>query len=135
MNPVYQDPSITPGNCLQAAVASLFELPIGMVPHFYQGCTEATHFEGHERFRRWLAQLGLMPREVDVVDKGHGPQPAWDFPHLACGKSPRGLYHVVIRKGFEIIHDPHPDGGGVDLESVTELHVCDPALIVPRGVR
>lgn len=29
------------------------------------------------------------------------------------GESPRGNNHVVIAADGEIIHDPHPDGGGL----------------------
>lgn len=37
-----------------------------------------------------------------------------DNPYIASGKSPRGNYdHAVIMQRSEIVHDPHPDGGGI----------------------
>lgn len=128
---LHDDPAGRFGNCLQAAVAALFELEIDDVPHFYEDAKSATNHDpvGYKRFLDWFEDRGLHPREVAVVDRGAGPQPAWVWPHLAFGKSPRGVEHAVIRQGFDIIHDPHPDGGGIEVRSVLEILVSDPTKL------
>jgi len=90
------------GNCLQAAVASIYELPIEAVPHFVQ-------------FQRWGEALKLY-----VEDRG-AQLLLWtrdepkDRPLLAFGKSPRGDFrHAVVWQKGKMIHDPHPDGTGLD---------------------
>jgi hypothetical protein len=37
-------------------------------------------------------------------------------PYIASGKSPRGVDHVVIYQSGKMIHDPHPEGGGVEVK-------------------
>ena len=96
-------PGVRRGNCLQAAFASLFELPLEAVPHFvaeddWWGCLE-----------RWLAARGLLPVWVP-----HSDVIPWGIPYLATGVSPRGEFkHVVIEQNGELIHDPHPEGTGL----------------------
>lgn len=129
MQTFFRDEHGEPGNCVQASVASLLELPLEAVPHFFAGKDETNYHEGWVMFTDWFEALGIYPREIQVKDEGHGPHPAWTWHHLASGKSPRGIDHMVIRSGFDIVHDPHPDGGGVELENVTELHVFDPTKL------
>lgn len=128
MRPVMQtilhgDPDGRAGNCLQAAVASLFDLPLDAVPHFYEDCTPENHQHGWLRFEKWLETFGLYPREV-LVD----PRAPWapSYLHIASGMSPRGVCHAVLHTGFQLTHDPHPDGGGVQVTDVIKLEVCDP---------
>ncbi len=33
--------------------------------------------------------------------------------YMAWGTSPRGIKHSVIYSKGKLVHDPHPDGGGV----------------------
>lgn len=59
---------------------------------------------------------------------------------IACGKSPRGNWqHAVvgvIKAGFvfEMIHDPHPDGTGLDgnPEYLEFFVALDPSRLVKR---
>lgn len=94
------------GNCLQAAVASLFDLPLDDVPHFID--------EGN---RWWIAlQDWLRPRGLHCVYSSASSieiaQPGY---YLMVGKSPRhDQAHVVIAKDGEMVHDPHPDGTGLE---------------------
>lgn len=114
------------GNCMQAAVASLFELPLEDVPHFFEDAIADDGVNGWNRFRQWFKSLGIYPRQTMIgIDEA---QPAWDFPHLVSGISPRGLQHMVVHQGLDMIHDPHPEGGGVIADTIWELLVCDPAL-------
>jgi len=98
----FEEGSQVLGNCLQAAVASIYELPIEAVPHFVQ-------------FQRWGEALKLY-----VEDRG-AQLLLWtrdeprDRPLLAFGKSPRGDFrHAVVWQEGKMIHDPHPDGTGLD---------------------
>lgn len=106
------------GNCLQAAVASLFELALDDVPHFvaeddWWGC-----FEG------WLARRNLLPV---WISEGH--QIPWGIDYLATGTSPRGAFkHVVIERNGELVHDPHPSGAGLlEREGIYYFVVRDPS--------
>lgn len=100
---MFEENAIVGGNCVQAAVASIYELPIDAVPHFIQ-------------FTRWGEALKMW-----VEDQGaklllwdHGGEPR-DIPLLAFGKSPRGDFrHAVVWQGGKMVHDPHPDGTGLD---------------------
>lgn len=113
------------GNCLQAAIASVFELPLEDVPHFV----------GHEdwwgELERWLRGRNIavmwLPREQFANATMHAP---WGAFMLATGKSPRGDYkHVVVWHDFEMAHDPHPSGDGLDgdPEGFYYFIVADPA--------
>lgn len=127
MQTIFRSEHEQPGNCVQACVASLLELPLEAVPHFFKDADESNYHKGWFLFDEWFGQFGIYPRHVDLSSSTGC---AWDFPHLAAGPSPRGIEHQVIRKGFEIIHDPHPDGGGVDpVREVTDLIVMDPTKL------
>lgn len=100
------------GNCLQACVASVLELPLDDVPHFAMSPDWLLDMD------RFLARFGLG---VLLVRAGAD----WNFyadelPYLVAGKSPRGDWlHSVIFAGGKMIHDPHPSregfrGGPVD---------------------
>ena len=90
------------GNCARAAIASLLGLRLEQVPEF--PLHDATAFwDGIELF---LNSKGLtlfyMPQNMRP-----------DCYYLASGKSPRGRNHMVVARGSKIVHDPHPDGGGL----------------------
>lgn len=90
------DSSGLPGNCLQAAVASLLELDLEEVPHF-------------ALYDDWLERL------VDFAhDHGYGVnnQPERPVFGLAFGPSPRGVSHAVVCSGDET-WDPHPSRDGL----------------------
>ena len=112
MKPVYQ--SITKhdpdngqiGDCFRACICSLLELPIEKVPHFVL-LPEADW---------WKRFVVYMEAQGYKVFCGFG---AWSEPiekvyfYIATGTSPRGFLHSVIYSQGNLIHDPHPDGGGV----------------------
>lgn len=117
MTPVVQtlvhDPSLCPeqcetqqiGNCLQAAVASLLDLPLHEVPHFVdEEAYDGLHWWTH--WRRWC-------RDRDLVVLAAEPEPGEYY--LAGGPSPRGhgLHHVCVYRDDEMVWDPHPAGGGL----------------------
>lgn len=124
------------GNCLTAALASVFELPIEDVPNFIKDFG-AGYFE--EAVNLWLRNKGYAllrvrlvtdkPDDKNKVRKGRMPTTGDEIHFhslpenmlcIAAGKSPRGeWYHSVVGTivdghNFELLHDPHPDGTGLD---------------------
>ncbi|MFC8676692.1 hypothetical protein ACFUEN_28905 [Streptomyces griseorubiginosus] len=109
---LHDDPDGRPGNCLQAAVASLLELPLWAVPHFVAG--------GDDWLERMVAfcqahGFTLYQRPADrYVAYG-----------MAWGPSERGVRHAVCWVDGRMAHDPHPSRAG--LLRVTELIAFEPA--------
>lgn len=101
------------GDCFDACVASLLELPLESVDYF-KG--EKTWYAD---FQNWLAPRGLAYVEVDCGD----PNPFYRFPLpvlvIGGGPSPRGVEggHAVVLElsGWDkkLLHDPHPDSTGL----------------------
>jgi hypothetical protein len=98
------DPSGVPGNCLQAAVAALLELPLGDVSHF------AEHDD-------WLERLVAFG-EVHGYRVRYRPPGTEGVTGLAFGPSPRGVQHAVVWDGGEAVWDPHPDRTGLTAVSM-----------------
>ncbi len=115
-----------PGNCMQAALATLLDLQIDDVPDFAAGELADTgpRLKAYwQRVDDFLAVRGLY--RIGIPEQG--------LPglHLASGLSPRGAGHVVVRSGWQTVHDPHPSRA--DLASVDRLWVLVP--INPAHVR
>ena len=107
------------GNCTQAAIASILDLPLDAVPHF---CVELPQdleggIEESRRVNEWLRERGLT-----LVELGYHAEniPSWQedwkrrgasFYHLMSGISPRGFCHCTVGMNGKVIHDPHPIGG------------------------
>lgn len=125
MKPVLQDKFYDKdkglrGNCLQAAVASLLELPLAAVPNF-QDAPEEIGFWG--LFRSFLKQRGFLA--IDLQGEYF-----LDCYHLAAGDSPRGVKHSIIQRNGKTAHDPHPSGLGLlKVDYVTVLVPIEPARI------
>lgn len=97
------DTSGRPGNCLQAAVASLLDLPLADVPHFLESADWEESLISFLLWRGWV--LTYRP--------AHGPPPRFG---LALGVSPRGVPHAVAcREGT--VWDPHPSRDGLTTTS------------------
>ena len=106
MKPVFQtrfDESGTgPGNCMQAAAASMLELPLSMVPNFIDYSDSFKHMR--EFFERYGIQLVEMHRNVEP----HGL-------YFETGISTQGHEHIVLCRGGRLVHDPNPHGRGLVL--------------------
>lgn len=105
------DANGVPGNCFQAAVATLLDLPLSEVPHFVE---DENWYELSRSFVFKKTGLGFayFTAEFPVY---HHPQSAPKYV-LVDGKSPRGdFHHVVVADALtgEIVHDPHPSGAGL----------------------
>lgn len=140
MTPVMQtilDPDadgVNRGNCLQAAIASLLELPLDEVPHAVLGTDEA-----------WWPDLQHWSRTTVAMDLVALPPGGWTpcGYHLITGRTRGGrLYHATVGCNGQIVHDPHPAGeslrrvGQASLEDEGRLFwmfiPIDPALFVRR---
>lgn len=88
------------GNCVQAAVASMLDLPIASVPHF-------AHFDW------WKGALEFWARGKGLTCHWVHGDTIPDHLAMVCGKSARGLGHAVVGEAGSIIWDPHPDRTGL----------------------
>ncbi len=100
MIPVYQTVfSIPGGNCLQAALASVFEVPLGTVPHFANLDSD----DWWQQCQEWcIKTFGVYPVFVPTDTKlefirGY---------HLMNVKTPSGSEHAVVGFNGDIVHDP-----------------------------
>lgn len=114
MKPVEQTRFGSPGgNCLQACLASVLELPLDDVPDF---CNE--HPGEDEDASRWIKELAAWLEGYEltclVANMHEGILPWWTTLYwIAGGKTHRRGYHSVVYKGQELAHDPHPDKVGL----------------------
>ena len=129
-----------PGNCYQAAIASVLELPLDDVPHF-----ATFDRDWFKQSAPWFRQRGMIRsfyREQALKDLSWPLHlaPGADFwgdrvSHivgaLGAGPSPRGPFrHVVVLdpNTGDMIHDPHPSGAGV-----TEIDELELILALDGG--
>lgn len=108
---LHGDPSGRPGNCLQAAVASLLDLNLDEVPHFIE------HDDWLEYFVDFCVERGYRPlMRPPAAHVAYG---------MAWGPSERGVRHAVVWIDGRMVWDPHPSRAG--LLRVTELIAFEPA--------
>lgn len=97
------DPSGRPGNCLQAAVASLLDLDLDAVPHFAEADVDVWEAE----FEAWMEAAGYR------IDWG-GPRDAPPGFGLAFGFTTRSCErHAVVYRDGAMAWDPHPSHEGL----------------------
>jgi len=97
--PAFDEPH---GNCLQAAIASLLELPMAQVPHAVLLADDV-----------WWESLQAWSRRTIGMDLVAFPAcdlTRWtpESYHLITGKSPRGVEHATVGLRGRVVHDPHP---------------------------
>lgn len=134
MKPVMQNRFGLDGNCMSAALASLFELPLDGVPEVLP-CEP-----GSERWREamdeWLAERNLGIYECGAFDEDGTMASFPGFQMLMCtvlnhpvleGGVP--LRHAVVASEGQIVHDPFPGGKRENLwpHSYAMFFVRDPA--------
>lgn len=96
-----------PGNCVQACVAAVLDLPLDAVPHF------VLFVWWDHALRLWLRGLGL-DHTTTAAPKGESiaiPD-GWS---LVGGPSPRlaNGQHMCVAYDGEIVWDPHPSRDGL----------------------
>lgn len=132
MKPVIQTQVGDHGNCFSACLASILELPIEDVPNFF----EAQIIDGAAGWwaalRDWLWTRGYG---VIVLNDPCG-RLSQSLPGLliVSGESPRGRMHATIWESGSLVHDPHPEGGGIHSPlDISLLYPLDPARLVFTG--
>lgn len=128
MNRVYQTKFAPPdGNCVQACVASILELPIDAVPNFVGEKSDEWYFEA----LKWL-----RPANLQLQSWLNPEWPQWmagGWYGIAGVKSFHGDWtHVVVARDGVIVHDPNPKNtdrpqGDYTVLDWTIFAVTDPA--------
>jgi hypothetical protein len=123
-----------PGNCWQAIIASLLDLPLEDVPHFMlHDDFQKSHddflltkgFINHTYLNNPL-RLGVNGCFIEFQEKVINSEgvngffsatvysPRYFTPEGLCNyDKPMGAHAVIIDKGFNIVHDPHPEYQGI----------------------
>jgi len=92
---------VSKGDCLRACLETITE--IQGLPHYtqigpYDDILEYNGFSIDQDDLQYLEFAENMYKDVCI----------------AVGESPRGVHHaVIIDKKGNLIHDPHPEGGGI----------------------
>lgn len=126
MTPVFQTMFQPQGNCWEACLASLLEVPVSEVPDGRQeGGTRSNWTQIQmwlfERFGQVLMMLPLhLAGSVAVAPEGY---------YILSGRALTGIPHAVVARAGMIVHDPNPYGGG--LETVSVFEVLVPAVLGP----
>lgn len=92
------------GNCWQACVASMLDVPLDQVPHFVQDSGE----NWYNDTRKFVVEHSGMDFGCFVPGFPHHTEPGNYV--IGSGPSPRGDFlHAVILDGItgELVHDPH----------------------------
>ena len=134
-----QNPPGQRGNCFQMCLAAILNLPVSMVPHFYD--TDETPEEQWVAIMRWLAgrgwfsinyewaplqewqRDGILVLPVGTIAIFGGKSPRGDFDHAVVGQ-------IVAGGGWRLLHDPHFSNAGVDGDP-THIQVIAPLPWAP----
>ncbi len=100
------------GDCMRAVIASLLDLPRNEVPHFLHEA-KGDRYQFDLLVAKFCQSKGLVYMQCLME--------AWSLPadavvyHEIMGPSPRDptLFHAVVGRNGEIVHDPHPDKIGL----------------------
>ena len=116
----------TPGNCFQACLASIFDVPLEDVPDWkdridaYRGdkrtpkCRDRTWQQHWMDVQHWLRdafQLTMLEVKAGSIQ---GFDMHEECLSIATGRSRRGTLHACVARGKEIVHDPHPKNEGLN---------------------
>ncbi len=112
------------GECVRASYATLFGMPIALVPQLDPGSLAPGEQQG-DREQNWLAMLGLQLIEVPAARAYQAPPETRKGLHLLSGRSPRGYYHRCVGMDGALVWDPHPSRAG--LVTITSLGFVVPA--------
>lgn len=107
---IIDGPSGQPGNCLQAAVASLLGMRLDDVPHFV--ASPAWEIS----FMDFMSDRG-KPVKLTV--------PCDDTTGIAVGPTIRGTHHAVVMVEGVVAWDPHPSRAG--LTKILHVYATEPA--------
>ena len=118
MKPVMQtDLSFDTGNCGEACIASILEIGLKDIPMLHNPENPQDGHDYCKNLREFLSKFGLSYMDVSMQE-GCDPKDFFkDCWVIVSGPSPRATEdwhrHAVVWKNGEIVHDPHPQGGGL----------------------
>ena len=97
------------GNCMQACIASIFEVSLDEIPNFMRDGEKNYLYNLNE----WCDEFGIIC--FDVGADGDSSKIFKDMHVIITGKSPRdeSKQHAVIYYNGKMIHDPHVDKTGI----------------------
>jgi hypothetical protein len=113
------------GNCIQACVASILDLPIDKVPHFGMIADAKSRLSAIDGFlnKYGYRLVGFAPAsEINNPTLARGVNGYV----IASGISPRNRAHVVIYKNGKMVHDVHPARKG--LTKLNGFYVIEPIM-------
>lgn len=114
------------GNCMQAVVASLFDLKLDDVPNFRE--LDKGNGEGNLRMFQFFEERGYEPtvfgtynttldayKKVCLADGGIG---GYFYASVKSQTFENGFHAVVVDSNMQVVHDPNPNGKclGIKLE-------------------
>jgi len=132
-------------DCLQACVASIFELPYDQVPQFGESAigTKREALQQDTDFRNWLDRFGISHSYITnpeiMLEAGKSARAPWGL-CVGEGTSPRGKwFHATVwdARGTALaiepvlLWDPHPDRTGLKgrVQQFTCFNLEDPAKL------
>lgn len=127
------------GDCLAACIASILEVPLEAVPNFRAIQEDDASVDMILEADKWLrANHGKRFISIELYSDRDGTRGQHLTDQMICnrlfhvneneyvilsGESPRKnadgskKYHCVVGRadcwGFDVVHDPHPEGGGI----------------------
>jgi len=111
----YDPNSPNKGNCTEAAVASILNIPLEEVPNFRN--------EGEDNFWDTFEKFLLSKGFFAFLCPNFHPETLY----LASGMSNRGVMHMVVYRDGDLYWDPHPSRSGIDkVEHTYTLIPLDP---------
>jgi hypothetical protein len=109
---VYQSKFGEKGNCFEACLASILEKKLNEIP------TLGSDEGWLHKLADFLSPFGLFYVEIDPENEEQRKviEAMYDgkIYHFINGISPRGGEHACVGLNGELVHDPHPNGGGLD---------------------
>lgn len=131
MTPAMQTIHGREGNCFQACLASLLDLPLQEVPNFYAGLHSGDAIPPEVEFHIWT---WFKNRGLCVLDWAFAPDTMQDLldgmaaripgvHYLITGQSVRGTEHCVVCCNNRIVHDPAAAGGIVGPQCDGYYHI------------
>ena len=114
------------GNCFEACLASILEIPLDEVPRF----TQEDWLARINRWLRWHYSLQLVVAQPNILEFGMAPSTYV----IAGGPNLRGVPHSVVHRGATMVHDPNPDRVGLaSVEDVLVFVAVNPARMRKRS--
>jgi hypothetical protein len=98
------------GDCFEACLASILEIPLEVIPVFKES-------DWFKRVNEWLVTRGLFYIEVRFDEEAINLMKKFMGYHLMCGVAERGLHHAVVGFKGDVVHDPHPSKAGFPPEA------------------